>query len=293
MKELALYKMNKNIVYNWQEVISSLSIDGRWQDVEQYLTPTEKLHGINIHQLWKVLDRTWDDLEENNQKQPEKFDLSEFLNKYYQHPVWLINAAFSESDEGTINDRLAAIRLISHVQPRKILDFGGGIGTVSRLCSITLPKAEEIDLVDITDFRNIIQQYLDDFKNIRVLEQPDPLYDAVISTEVLEHLIDPVEAIIQINNLLRIGGAFATSYSFAPVIKCHLPQNFHLRKSMFWIIRSLGFGFYGFERRGSNVYSFVKQSEVTDDKIKFARLLASMSKVPLPIDRVLLLLRGL
>ena len=66
MKELALYKMNKNIVYNWQEVISSLSIDGRWQDVEQYLTPTEKLHGINIHQLWKVLDRTWDDLEENN-----------------------------------------------------------------------------------------------------------------------------------------------------------------------------------------------------------------------------------
>ena len=285
---------NHPLFYPWEDLVSRLNIDDRWQrSIIKYLTPAEQRHGLTIQRIWSILDEGWQEVENQIKNKASGYTFSDLLQEYYQHPVWLINAAFSESDEGTINDRLAAIRLISHVQPRKILDFGGGIGTVSRLCSITLPKAEEIDLVDITDFRNIIQQYLDDFKNIRVLEQPDPLYDAVISTEVLEHLIDPVEAIIQINNLLRIGGAFATSYSFAPVIKCHLPQNFHLRKSMFWIIRSLGFGFYGFERRGSTVYSFVKQSEVTDDRIKFARLLASMSKVPLPIDRVLLLLRGL
>jgi 2-polyprenyl-6-hydroxyphenyl methylase/3-demethylubiquinone-9 3-methyltransferase len=285
---------NHPLFYPWEDLVSRLNIDDRWQhSIIKYLTPAEQRHGLTIQRIWSILDEGWQEVENQIKNKASGYTFSDLLQEYYQHPVWLINAAFSESDEGTINDRLAAIRLISHVQPRKILDFGGGIGTVSRLCSITLPNAEEIDLVDITDFRNIIQQYLADFKNIRVLEQPDPLYDAVISTEVLEHLIDPVEAIIQINNLLRIGGAFATSYSFAPVIKCHLPQNFHLRKSMFWIIRSLGFGFYGFERRGSTMYSFVKQSEITDDKIKFARLLASLSKIPLPIDRVLLLLRGL
>ncbi|MHC5673732.1 class I SAM-dependent methyltransferase [Nostoc sp.] len=204
-----------------------------------------------------------------------------------------MNAAFSESDESTISDRLAAVRLISHVQPSKILDFGGGIGTVSRLCSINLPQAEKIDLVDITEFRHIIQQHLADFKNIRILEKPEPLYDAVISTEVLEHLIDPIETMIEINTLLRIGGAFAASWSFAPCMQCHLPQNFHLRSLMFWIIRSLGFGFYGFERRGNTVYGFVKTSDVTPQMRRNARLIEFCARLPIPVDRLLLMLRGL
>lgn len=286
--------MNHPLFYTWKDMVSRLSIDNRWQhSIIKYLTAAEQLNGLTIQRIWSILDEGYQEVENQIKNKIGEYALSELLQEYYQHPVWLLNAAFSESDEGTIYDRLAAVRLISHVQPQKILDFGGGIGTVSRLCSITMPHVKEIDLVDITEFRHVIEQYLADFKNIRVLEHPDPPYDAVICTEVLEHLLDPVEAITQINNLLRIGGAFATSYSFAPVIKCHLPQNFYLRRLIFWIIRSLGFGFYGFERRGSTVYSFVKQSEITDDKIKFARLLASMSRIPLPIDRVLLSLRGL
>jgi hypothetical protein len=62
---------------------------------------------------------------------------------------------------------------------------------------------------------------------------------------------------------------------------------------MFWIIRSLGFGFYGFERRGSTVYGFVKTSDVTPQMIKNARLLELFSRLPIPLDRLLLALRGL
>ena len=131
------------------------------------------------------------------------------------------------------------------------------------------------------------------FKNIQVLDKPNPPYDAVICREVLEHLTDPVEAIIQINQLFRTGGAFSASWSFEPCIKCHLPQNFHLKRLMFWIIRSLGFGFYAFERRGSTVYGFVKTSDVTTQMIKKARLLELCSRSPLPLDRLLLMLRGL
>jgi hypothetical protein len=115
----------------------------------------------------------------------------------------------------------------------------------------------------------------------------------LIQPTYLEHLTDPVEAIVQINQLLRIGGAFSASWSFGPGIKCHLPQNFHLRRLMFWIIRSLGFGFYGFERRGSKVYGFVKTSDVTPQMSKNARLLELCSRLPIPLDRLLLMLRGL
>ncbi len=285
--------MNQPLVYSWEEAVSRLGTDNRWEETTKYLTSSEQINGLELQRIWEILDEGWQEVEEKIKNKTTKYELLELLHEYYQHPVWLINAAFSESDEATISDRLAAVRLISHVQPRKILDFGGGIGTVSRLCSITMPQAEEIDLVDITEFRQVIKQYLADFKNIQVLEQPNPPYDAVISTEVLEHLTDPVEAIVQINKLLRIGGAFSASWSFVPCIKCHLPQNFHLKRLMFWIIRSLGFGFYGFERRGSTVYGFVKTSDVTPQMIKKARLLELCSRLPIPLDRLLLALRGL
>jgi 2-polyprenyl-3-methyl-5-hydroxy-6-metoxy-1,4-benzoquinol methylase len=283
--------MTQPLVYSWKEVVQILSSDSQWEQTKQYLSSSEQLHGITLERLWQILDCAWEEVSEQNQNR--KLNLSKFLHEYYQNPVWLINSAFSESDEATIKDRLAAIRLISHVQPRKILDFGGGIGTVSRLCSTQIVDAEVIDLVDITEFRHTIKQYLSHFANIRVLEKPEPPYDAVISTEVLEHLIAPVEAVVEINRLLRVGGAFAASWSFVPVIKCHLSQNFHLHRTMLWIIRSLGFGFYGFERRGSPVYSFVKQAEVTPAMLKKARLLELCSKLPISIERLLLLMRGL
>jgi 2-polyprenyl-3-methyl-5-hydroxy-6-metoxy-1,4-benzoquinol methylase len=285
--------MIQPLVYSWQETVSRLSVDNRWQEAIQYLTPSEQINGLKLQRIWSILDEGWKEVQEQINTQRSKSELPNLLYHYYQHPVWLINAAFSESDEATISDRLAAVRLISHVKPSKILDFGGGIGTVSRLCSITLPQTEEIDLVDITEFRYIIKQYLADFKNIRVLEEPNPPYDAVISTEVLEHLIEPVEAVIRINRLLRIGGAFSASWSFAPGIQCHLPKNFHLRRLMFWIIRSLGFGFYGFERRGSTVYSFVKTADVTHQMIINAQLFELCSRLPLPLERLMLMLKGL
>lgn len=282
--------MSHNLIYSWQEVVQKLQDTYQWQKATQYLSDSENINGINIKRLWQILDIGWDELQEKKQN---TLDFPDFLHEYYQHPVWLINAAFSESDPNTIHDRMAAVRLIHHVQPRKILDFGGGIGTVARLCSMHIPQSEMIDLVDITEFRYLVTQYLLDFPKIRVLEKPDPYYDAVICTEVLEHLIDPITTVVEINRLLRQGGAFAASWSFFPGIKCHLPQNFHLQRLMIWIVRSLGFGFYGFERRGSVIYAFVKHSEVTPQMIRQARWLEFMSRLPIPLDRLLLLLRGL
>lgn len=125
--------MHQPLVYDWQEIVQNISrIDSRWGYAIKYLSRSEQNQGITLQRLWQILDQAWDEL---SCKNFNNIKLSKFLHEYYQHPVWLINAAFSESDQATINDRLAAVRLINHVQPHKILDFGGGIGTVSRLCS--------------------------------------------------------------------------------------------------------------------------------------------------------------
>ncbi|MCB0197701.1 MAG: class I SAM-dependent methyltransferase [Anaerolineae bacterium] len=290
MLNLETIHQERPIVNEWSSVLERLSIDSNWQQAVSYLSSVEQSQGITLQRLWQLLDQAWDELRLKN---TYPVGSEAFLHHYYQHPIWLINATFCESYEATINDRLAAVRLVTHVNPRKILDFGGGIGTVSRLCSHFIPQAEVIDLVDITEFRHTIKHYLADYHNIRVLAASEGPYDAIISTEVLEHLTNPVETIIKINRLLRTGGAFSGSWSFMPVIKSHLPQNFHLHRTMPWIIRCLGFGFYGFERRGSMVFGFVKHSNVSPIMIKKARLLEKVARLPIPIEKILLLLKGL
>jgi len=93
-------------VLSWSEVCEKLDkIDPRWKTVISYLTPEEIKNGINIYRLWNILDQAWNEMVSKSELYAYT---DEFLYQYYQHPVWLINAAFSESDVSTIEDRLAA-----------------------------------------------------------------------------------------------------------------------------------------------------------------------------------------
>lgn len=280
---------------HWTDAVASFSSDPRWSRATKGLSESELKQSISLPRMWECLDLAWNEIVQRVLSPSDRLDaeFEELLIKYYEHPVWLLNGAFTESDAASVADRLAAVRLISHVSPHRILDFGGGCGTAARLCAQTLPCSQQIDLVDVSAFRETVRDRLRAFAQIRVLEKAEPSYDAIICTEVLEHLTDPISAVCEMNRLLRIGGALAASWSFAPGIHCHLPHNFHLRHIMPWVVRALGFGFYGFERRGSTVFSFVKHSELTPTMISQAQYIAAFGKIPLPFDRILLALRGM
>lgn len=275
--------------YSWLEMLDRLSIDRRLEAALKYLSADERTRGISLRRLWSVLDEAWDELNAERSKGVT----DDFLERYYRHPVWLLNSAFSESDADTIADRMAAVRLTAHIQPRSVLDFGGGIGTAARTCACMLENVERIDVVDIGAYRSSIERHLQDFPTIRVIEKAEPPYDAILCCEVLEHVPDPIAVVRSLSSLLRIGGALGVSWSFAPGLKCHLPENFHLRNGMLWVTRCMGFGFYAFERRGSPAYGFVKQRECDDSMERRARQLAAIFKLPLPWHRLLLSLRGL
>ena len=284
------FRMRHMSKITWHDMICLLQEDPVWPQAQKYLIKDEKANGIDLPRLWCILDQGWFELQKTSKYSPYS---EAFLGEYYNHPVWMINAAFSESDQDTISDRQAAIRLIEHVAPERILDFGGGIGSAARLCADRFSAAKNIDVLDISPFYETTRRHLSKFKNIRVLAKAQPPYDAVLCTEVLEHVSNPISLLVDLNKMLRIGGALSVSYSFAPGIACHIPKHFHLQPIMIWVIRCLGFGFYGFERRGSTVYGFVKNSEISSATLKKAKLLAKLACLPFPMSRLLFAIKGL
>jgi SAM-dependent methyltransferase len=269
-------------------MLRRIQADPRGARALSYLRPDELRDGIALPRVWEILDAGWDECLKGSGNDTAR---GEFLKAYYEHPVWLVNGAFSEADPGTIADRLAAVRLVAHVNPERVLDYGGGIGTVSRLCAQTVDGVKKVHLIDISRYSETAREHLREFPKVEVVSEAQPPYDAVIATEVFEHVPDPIATVAEINALLRIGGALAASWSFVPEIKCHLPENFHFNRVMLWIVRALGFGFYGFERRGSCAYGFVKHSDLTPAMVTRARRLAKAAKL-LPVDRLLTALRG-
>ena len=263
-------------------MVSRFSASPQWEAAFKLLTQDQQLRGITIKELWTLLDRAWFECSPPTDAHTNR----EFLSRYYAHPVWLINGMFSESDPGTVADRLSAVRFIASMKSKTLLDFGGGTGLAARLAAEMLPDLEA-DIFEVGTPDTGVLQHLSSHPRVRFVGDFNHRYDAIICTEVFEHVIDPVGVAIKLGAALKPGGMFVASWSFAPGIQCHLPQYFHLAKRMFWVLRALGYGFYGFERRASSVFAFIRHSPPTKREIAAARSLEYLSRLRLPFERVL------
>ena len=57
----------------------------------------KRLNGYpNLEQIWMIMDEVWQDLECN----PKIIDFR--IDKYYSHPVWLLNGLFTEQHEESL-----------------------------------------------------------------------------------------------------------------------------------------------------------------------------------------------
>ena len=56
--------MNQPLVYSWQEAVSRLSIDNRWQQTTKYLTSSEQINRPELQRIWSILDEGWQEVEE-------------------------------------------------------------------------------------------------------------------------------------------------------------------------------------------------------------------------------------
>ncbi|MCQ3931013.1 MAG: hypothetical protein DPW16_11195 [Chloroflexi bacterium] len=202
---------------------------------------------LTIPELWQMMDQAWD--ETNIEKYED-------LMIFYAHPIWWLNSKIEQTDEISVKHRLLAVKLASKFNPKKVMDRGGGYGLLARMAHELLPNAE-IHLEDVIS-REAISKELWGLSRIHAVHTPQPPYDLIWSIEVFEHLPDPFVEARYINNLLKDDGILITSYSFYPMIKCHLPHNLYLHSVFHYIIPFLGFKLVGYERPGITVWIFQK-----------------------------------
>ena len=188
----------------------------------------------SLEQLWSLMDRAWELCGCDN-RNPE----SDRLACFYSGPVWLLNGMFIEQHAVSMGHRHAITEAVAALEPESVLDFGGGFGTLARLLATALPKAE-VAICEPYPPRHGIESCIP-FANIHFIpELKSQSIDVLVSTDVLEHVPDPLALLATMVDAVRPGGHLLIANCFYPVIACHLPCTFHLRYTFDAFCQALG-----------------------------------------------------
>ncbi len=187
-----------------------------------------------LEQLWSLMDQAWDRCGCDN-RNPDP----DHLARFYSDSVWLLNGMFIEQHDVSMGHRQAITTEVAALAPERVLDFGGGFGTLARLLATALPNAD-VAICEPYPPRHGIES-CKPFTNIRFIpELTSQSVDVLVSTDVLEHVPDPLALLAAMVDAVRPGGHLLIANCFYPVIACHLPCTFHLRYSFDAFCKALG-----------------------------------------------------
>ena len=176
-----------------------------------------------LENIWQLMDMIWDEYGCDN----KKLNWGN-IDKFYSHPVWLLNGLYIEQDPLSMKHRNAISDWIADKSSiSKILDYGGGFGTVARLIA---DKKSSL-CVDIYEPHpsDYSKKKISDYPQIQFVSNIKGKYDVLVITDVLEHIPDPLKTFEKMILSVKDNGYLIIANNFFPVIKCHLPQTFHLR----------------------------------------------------------------
>lgn len=259
------------------------------EEIERLLERQNPNLEDDLEQMWYLMDLVWDDFGCDNK------DLEwERIGKFYSHPVWLLNGFFIEQHDVSMEHRHAISDWIINKDFKTILDYGGGFGTLARLIAQKDIQAEVyIYEPHPSDFG---LKRVREFKNIHVIDKIETKYDCLVSTDVLEHVPYPLSDFEKMIKSTKVDGYLIIANNFYPVIKCHLPHNFHLRYSFNFFAKMMGLKVIG-PLKGSHaiIYKKCKEIELNWGEIrsfeKFSKLtfplIETLKPLIRPIKRVL------
>jgi 2-polyprenyl-3-methyl-5-hydroxy-6-metoxy-1,4-benzoquinol methylase len=228
-----------------------------------------------VNDVWQLMDEVWDELGCDN-----KNINWEKINEFYKHPIWILNGVFTEYDSASIHNRQAIADWIFLNQNKinSCLDYGGGFGSLSRLVS---DKSSEI-FIDIYEPHptTVALAKSEKYYQINYIDTIEKHYDLLISTDVLEHVSDPLQLLSEMIGYINYDGYIIIANCFYPDIKCHLPITFHLRFTFNIFTKIMGLKSLG---RCNKTYAFLyqkKSSKITN--LKLIRLCERISQILFP-----------
>ncbi len=186
----------------------------------------------NLEQVWHLMDEQWIDLgcDPNN--------MDERVAAFYQHPVWMLNGLYVEHHDVSLEHRRAFTDWIIQQAPARVADFGGGFGGLARFVGRALPNTQ-VEVVEPHP-RKVAVAMAANTPNVRFVPALTGEYDLMIATDVFEHVPDPIGLCAETASHLKVGGQYLIANCFEPVIKCHLPQLFHLEYGWDFSMRQMG-----------------------------------------------------
>lgn len=216
-----------------------------------------------LEDIWHLMDMVWDEMGCSN----DNLNWDK-INKYYKHPVWILNGLFIEQHDLSMQHRHAISNWIINKKFSSVLDYGGGFGTLSRLIA-SKDSSVQVDIYEPHPSNNGIER-IKKYPNIKIINSLNQTYDCLVCVDVLEHVPDPLHLFSTMVESTREGGYLLIANNFYPVIKCHLPSTFHFRHSFDIFTRLMGLAKSGL-CSGSHAMIYKKHREVTFNwrKIRF------------------------
>lgn len=194
----------------------------------------ERLNGYpTLEQIWKIMDEIWQDFECDTEIMDFRVD------KFYSHPVWLLNGLFTEQHEQSLSNRKSFAKWVSEQNPKRVADYGGGFGTLASMIGKICPNTE-VDIIEKYPHQLSLER-TKNMKNVNHKKNLEGKYDILIATDVFEHVVDPLALVAETGKSLKHGGMYLVANCFYPVILCHLPQTFHFRYTWNRSMEHMGF----------------------------------------------------
>ncbi|PAX60059.1 class I SAM-dependent methyltransferase [Brunnivagina elsteri] len=246
--------------------------------IEQLII-TNQLKEIELEELWQLMDDVWDELGCDNQK----IDM-EKLSLFYNHPIWLLNGLFIEQHELSMqNRRIIADWINSNKNEiNSVVDYGGGFGTLARLIAQN-DKNMIIDIYEPHPNQLAVEKSIS-CTNIKFINSLSNQYDCLVSTDVLEHVTDPLSLFAEMIGSVKVGGYLIIVNCFYPVIKCHLPTAFHFRYTFKLFAQLMGLDIV--EKIKNTPICIYKKSKSKSIELENIRNLENISKYLFPLLRI-------
>ena len=198
-------------------------------DIE-FIKPSEQLWLENIFKkyngfpslenLWKIMDEIWDEFNCD----PKNLDYR--VDSFYRHPVWLLNGLFTDQHKLSISNREVFTKWVYDKKPKRVADYGGGFGSLARMIAKSCVDTE-VEVIEPHP-HDLAFEKAKCYKNLNYKKKLEGEYDIIIATDVFEHVQDPLGLAAETSNYLKKNGYYLIANCFQPVIKCHLPQSYHL-----------------------------------------------------------------
>jgi len=231
-----------------------------------------------LEDIWKLMDSAWEELGCDNEKLSCETNWSN-INLFYKHPVWTLNGLFIEQHELSMQHRHVIANWICSNGLMSVLDYGGGFGTLARLI------AEKNNEITINIYEphpsQLASRKIKAYPNIHFADILDGKYDCLVSTDVLEHVPDPLSLLSDMIKCVKVDGYLVIANCFYPVIKCHLPVTFHFRYTFNQFAKMMGLEVLG-PCEGSHATLYRKVAEKSFDWSKIRRF-EEMSRAVYPV----------